>query len=186
VLTRESGASFDDPVRRPVVRGGQSDFRISVETLDTCHSTSFANWLSFPLDMKPWYSPRSVAIVSVPRQLLGACAWAVAADYGEMSDGRLTTCRSARDTSTRRSIRGPTSTVANIRPAPVSCTCRGSSQRPSTFALVDLQIEPVGESSKYDASLLLQLHCAGPLERTHASRTIYPLLSKVHDANLVD
>lgn len=75
-----SGPSFDDPYAN--VAGG-NPFPLAANPNMTF--PQFANWLTFPLDMKPWYSDQWN--VSLQRQL--GAAWAVSANYVNSRGHRL-------------------------------------------------------------------------------------------------
>ena len=131
-----SGASFDDPYAN--VAGG-NPFPIVPNPNQSFNQ--FANWLTFPLDMKPWYSDQWN--VSFQKQL--GSAWAFAANYVNVRGRHLPIGENINP-----AIYGPGATVANTnqrRKLYLEDPANGQ-----YFGLL-IQIEPIGES-KYDALLL--------------------------------
>ena len=138
-----TGPSFDDPYANvvggnpfPVVRSPNMTF------------PQFASWVTFPLDMKPWYSDQWN--VSFQKQL--GASWAAAANYVNVRGRRLPIGENLNPAI----YQGPASTVANVnqrRKLNIEDPVNGQ-----YFGLV-IQVEPKGES-KYDALLLSLQHRA--------------------------
>src|SRR4029453_11230560 len=138
-----SGASFDDPYAN--VPGG-NPFPIVPNPNQPFNQ--FANWLTFPLDMKPWYADQWN--ISFQKQL--GASWPIAPNYANGRGRHLPIGENLNPAI----YQGPTSTVANTnqrRKLNLEDPVNGQ-----YFGLL-IQIEPVG-SSKYDALLLSLQHRA--------------------------
>jgi len=94
-----NGASFEDPYANVV---GGNPFPLTANPDMTF--PQFANWLTFPLDMKPWYSDQWN--VSLQRQL--GASWAVSANYVNARGHNLPV-----GDNLNPAVYGPGATVAN-------------------------------------------------------------------------
>jgi hypothetical protein len=131
-----NGASFEDPYANVV---GGNPFPLTANPNMTF--PQFANWLTFPLDMKPWYSDQWN--VSVQKQL--GASWAVAANYVNARGHNLPVGENLNP-----AIYSPGATVANTnqrRKLYLEDPANGQ-----YYGLV-IAVKTIGES-KYDALLL--------------------------------
>jgi hypothetical protein len=131
-----NGASFEDPYANVV---GGNPFPLTANPNMTF--PQFANWLTFPLDMKPWYSDQWN--VSLQRQL--GASWAVSANYVNARGHNLPV-----GDNLNPAVYGPGATVANTNQR--RKLSLEDPQQGQYYGLV-IAVKPIGTSA-YDALLL--------------------------------